>query len=97
MAGTLDTGWYLVLPVSKKPMPKPAAWKNTYFWLSAILLVLTVVGLVGGDAAIRDPGQRREDNLWMIYFGAAVIMLVNGWLSHRQTIQHYHEAMENQA
>lgn len=81
--------------MSKKPLPKPAAWKNTYFWISGLLLILAIVGIVGGDAAIRDPGQRKEDNLWIVYLGAAIAMLINGVLSHRQTVQHYQEAMEN--
>lgn len=80
--------------MSKKPLPKPAAWKNTYFWIAGILFVLAIVGIAGGDAAIRDPGQRPESNLWVIYLGASVVTLINGVLSHRQTVQHYREATE---
>jgi hypothetical protein len=80
----------------KKAPPKPAWFKNTYFWIAAILFVLAVIGLpfVGGDQAIRDPGQKRENNLWILYFVASVVMFVNGYLSHRQTVQHYHEETE---
>lgn len=80
--------------MADKPTPKPNWIKNTYFWIAAILFVLGVIGLpmLGGDSAIRDPGQRREDNLYLIYFGAALVMLVNGALSHAQTVQHYKEA-----
>jgi hypothetical protein len=82
--------------VSKKPILKPAAWKNTYFWIAGMLALLAVVGLIGGDSVIRDPGQRKESTLWIIYLGASVVMAINGFLSHRQTVQAYSEALENE-
>jgi len=77
----------------KKPLPKPVWYKNTYFWIAMILFVLGFIGLpfVGGDKAIRDPGQKREERLYLLYFGAAAIMLVNGYISHKQTVQQYEE------
>lgn len=82
--------------MSEKPPPKPVWWKNTYFWIAGILFIVAIYGLpfLGGEAAIRDPGQKREGGLVLIYFGASVVMLVNGWLSHRQTVQHYKEFLE---
>ncbi|MGV3617799.1 MAG: hypothetical protein ACO1SV_20940 [Fimbriimonas sp.] len=79
----------------KKPLPKPVWYKNTYFWIGAILFLLGIVGLpfLGGDEAIRDPGQKRENNLFLFYLVASAVMLVNGWLSHRQTVQQYEEEM----
>jgi len=82
------------VPVSqKKPLPKPVWYKNTYFWIAAILFVLGIVGLpfLGGDETIRDPGQKREGNLFVLYLIASIVMLINGLLSHRQTVQHYEE------
>ncbi|HSI73712.1 MAG TPA: hypothetical protein VK934_11100 [Fimbriimonas sp.] len=77
----------------KKPLPKPAWHKNTYFWIAAILLLLGLIGLpfLGGDRAIRDPGQKHEDNLYILYLAASAIMFANGYISHRQTVQHYNE------
>jgi hypothetical protein len=75
----------------KKPLVKPAWYKNTYFWIAIILFVVGMIGLVRGDAAIRDPGQRREGGLALLYFGAAAIMFVNGYMSHRHTVQQYAE------
>ena len=80
--------------MTQKPLPKPAWYKNTYFWIAAVLLILSFVGLIGGDATIRDPGQKREGSLWLIYFVASVVMLVNGLISHRMTVQHYNETEE---
>ncbi len=80
----------------EKKLPRPAWYKNTYFWIGGILFLIGIAGLplLAGPEAIRDPGQRREGGLAWIYFGGSILMLVNGWLSHRQTIQHYHEVME---
>jgi hypothetical protein len=82
--------------VADKPLPKPVWWKNTYFWIAAALFGIGLLGLpfIKGDAAIRDPGQRRENNLYLLYFGAALVMLVNGVITHSQTVQHYKETTE---
>lgn len=77
--------------MSQKKIPKPVWYKNTYFWIAGILFVLGILGLVKGDEIIRDPGQRREQGLTLLYFVAAVIMYLNGWVSHKQTVQHYEE------
>lgn len=83
--------------MSKKPLAKPAWWKNTYFWLAAILFVVGIWGLpfLGGQEAIRDPGQRDENGLVFIYWGGALVMLVNGLISHRQTVLLYSEQEED--
>jgi hypothetical protein len=82
----------------KKPSP-PVWYKNTYFWIAGILAILGIIGLpfVGGDDAIRDPGQKHESGLAWLYFLAAGIMFLNGYLSHRQTVQHYMESEEGVA
>lgn len=85
---------YNALPVSRK-LAKPVWWMNTYFWISAILVIVAIWGLVRGPSAIRDPGQKREDHLVVyLYLIGAVVMYLNGWLSHRQTVQAYREAQE---
>ncbi|HRF59620.1 MAG TPA: hypothetical protein PLH94_06855 [Fimbriimonadaceae bacterium] len=82
--------------MSEKPIPQPMWWKNTYFWFAAILLIVGIVGLpfLGGPNAIRDPGQREEGGLVLIYWGGALVMLINGFISHRQTVMHYQEQQD---
>ena len=82
--------------MSQKKLPKPAWIKNTYFWIAGILFVLAIIGLpfIKGDEAIRDPGQKHEGGLAYLYFGASIVMLVNGLISHKQTVQQYQESSE---
>ncbi len=75
----------------KKAPAKPVWYKNTYFWIAGILFLLGFVGLIGGDQTIRDPGQKRESGLFLLYFVASVIMFINGYISHRQTVQQFEE------
>ncbi|MCW5939968.1 MAG: hypothetical protein KF884_10390 [Fimbriimonadaceae bacterium] len=80
--------------MSDKKPKKPVAWKNSFFWLGAALLVLAVVGLFAGEGSIRDPGQVRESGLVWMYLVGGVVMIVNGWLSHQQAVQHFVEEEE---
>lgn len=83
-------------PKVNRKLVSPAWWKNTYFWLAAVLLLVGFAGLAGGPLLIRDPGQKREDSLvTMLYFVGAVVMVVNGWLSHRQTVRELEEENKN--
>lgn len=82
--------------MSQKKLVKPVWWKNTFFWIAAILAVVGIYGLpfIGGEEAIRDPGQVREGGLALLYFVGAIVMFVNGYLSHKQCVQHYNEEIE---
>ncbi|HWD38220.1 MAG TPA: hypothetical protein VG944_05175 [Fimbriimonas sp.] len=81
--------------MSQQKTPAVPHWyKNTYFWIAAILIVVGAIGLVRGDSSIRDPGQTVEHGLWWLYFLAAIVMLLNGFVSHRQTMQQYQEDKE---
>ncbi|HTQ08843.1 MAG TPA: hypothetical protein VMI31_02110 [Fimbriimonadaceae bacterium] len=83
--------------MTQKRIPKPAWYKNTYFWIAGILFVLFVVGLAAGDNTIRDPGQTPErSSLALLYLIASGIMLLNGFMSHAQTVQHYKETVGDQ-
>ena len=79
-----------------KPPAKPVWWKNTFFWFGAILFVLAVVGAIFGERSIRDPGQVKEAGLGWIYLGGAVVMLVNGLLTHNQAVRVYAESREDE-
>ncbi len=77
----------------------PVWYKNTYFWIAGALFVIGVIGLpgLGGDNSIRDPGQKVEHGLWILYMVAALVMLIGGFLSHRQTVQQYQEDQEGRS
>ena len=80
--------------MSEKSSTKLPAWYlNTFFWIGAILLILGVIGLpfLGGDQTIRDPGQKREGSLYLYYLVGGIVMIANGWLSHRQTVVAFDE------
>ena len=74
-----------------KPTARPVAWKNTYFWIATLLVIVGLIGLAKGEGTIRDPGQRPEAHLGLWYLAAAALMAFNGALSHRLTLQHYEE------
>jgi hypothetical protein len=78
-----------------KKHPKPVWWKNTFFWFGGILFVLALVGLISGEGTIRDPGQVREGGLVWIYLGGALIMVLNGALTHNQAVRAFAEAEED--
>lgn len=76
----------------------PKWYGNTYFWWAAAIFVLTIGGLIRGPGVITDPGQKPENNLIFVYFGAGVIMLVNGLMSHSQAMAAFqaHQAQSNE-
>lgn len=78
------------LSVSKS-LSAPKPWKNTYFWISAFLVLVSLAGAIRGQETIRDPGQLDENGLVFIYLAAAVAMGVNGWISHTAYIRQYNE------
>ena len=87
-----------IVSVSEKTPVSPTkhSWtKNTYFWISAVLFILGIAGLVKGDNFIRDPGQRHENVLWAIYFAASVVMLINGLISHKIWLSSFVEKETN--
>jgi len=79
--------------VSEKVPARPAWYKNTYFWIAAALFLLSMFAFVRGPDVIRDPGQKREGGLAIWYLIASVVMYVNGWLSHQQTVRAYRETV----
>ena len=80
--------------MSKKAPARPAWWKNTFFWFGFALLGLAIFGLISGENVIRDPGQKFETGLVGFYLLGAILMLVNGWMTHQQAVQFYAEFVE---
>lgn len=62
-------------------------WKKTDFWIALILAVIGLIGLAQGNETIADPGQDVDPRLAWLYLLAALIMLINGILSHRQYLR----------
>ena len=83
--------------VSEKVPARPAWYKNTYFWIAAALFLLSISAFLRGPDVIRDPGQKREEGLAIWYLIASVVMYVNGWLSHHQTVRAYRETVGEEA
>ena len=79
--------------MGKKRIPKPAWWKNTFFWFGGVLALLAVWGAVTNEDKIRDPGQKYETGLVLLYAVGATVMLLNGWMTHKQAIQLYQETV----
>lgn len=82
------------MALSSKTINKPVWFKNTYFWIAGFLVIIALLGMIGGEQGIRDPGQKREGGLVLLYLAGAVIMFVNGFISHKQTVQAYQELTE---
>jgi len=92
----------------KKKRAKPAWWKSSYFWISAILIVISAYGFAMGPSRIADPGQSNSGpvssenlrevasglDLPFLYLAAALLMAFNGVLSHRQYVEHYKAEQE---
>jgi len=72
-------------------------WKKTDFWIALILAVIGLIGLARGNEAIADPGQDVDPRLAWLYLLAALIMLINGILSHRQYLREVAEQQAKQA
>lgn len=71
-------------------------WKKTDFWIALILFIISMIGFARGNAAIADPGQDIDPRLAWLYLIAAVIMLINGILSHKQHLRDLEEQKAKQ-
>ncbi|MCX7800689.1 MAG: hypothetical protein N2109_10140 [Fimbriimonadales bacterium] len=81
--------------MGRQKAPKTPKWYlNSSFWFAAMLLVVAIIGLpfLGGEDAIRDPGQKRESGLVWMYLAAAALMAFNGWLSHQHAVRAFEES-----
>lgn len=54
---------------------------NGFIILGFMLLLISFLGMVRGNAALTEPGQPVNPYAWAEYLGASVLMLVNGGLS----------------
>ena len=54
---------------------------NGFILIGIILLLISVAGLVSGNALLTEPGQQPNSYAWLEYLGAAALMLINGAVS----------------
>ena len=80
--------------MSSKGPAAPVYWKNSFFWFAAVLLGLGVWGMISGEQVIRDPGQVKESNLALYYLAGALIMAVNGVITHRLGLKAFRDEQE---
>jgi hypothetical protein len=94
--------------MARKKHAKPSWWKSSYFWITGALLIIACYGFAKGPKTIADPGQSdtrpqnvRESRdldgssaLPFLYLGAAVLMGLNGVISHRQYVAQYKAEQE---
>lgn len=73
----------------RKGERKPRWWFNTYFWFAFILFVLGILGFLHGPQYIMDPGQPFTARLPWVYLFAAVLFLINGYVSHLATVNDF--------
>jgi hypothetical protein len=71
-------------------------WKKTDFWIALILFAISMIGFARGNEAIADPGQDVDPRLAWLYLVAAIIMLINGVLSHKQYLREQEEQKAKQ-
>lgn len=80
------------MPASAPKRPK--WWFNSYFWFTALLVMIAVIGIVSGEESIRDPGQTKDRNLVIIYLVGAAIMFAGGYMSHTIALRAHAEELE---
>jgi hypothetical protein len=62
-------------------------WKSSYIWIAGLLLIISIYGFATSANKISDPGQPQDSLLPLWYFIAAILMVVNGFLSHKNWIE----------
>ncbi len=57
---------------------------NMFVLIGIVLLIVSIVGFATGNRFLTEPGQPINPQGSLIYLGAGVIMLVNGFVSIKQ-------------
>lgn len=56
---------------------------NMFVLIGIALIAISCVGFATGSKTLTEPGQATNPNAALIYLGAGVLMLINGYLSLR--------------
>src|SRR2546423_2233386 len=54
---------------------------NGFILIGIALLVISIGGLLTSNRLLTEPGQQVNPYSWLLYLGAAILMLVNGGVS----------------
>jgi hypothetical protein len=60
---------------------------NGFNLIGLILFFISLGGLASGNRLLTEPGQPVNPYAWLLYLGASVIMIVNGYVSIRNARQ----------
>ena len=61
---------------------------NMFVVIGVVLVIISLAGFATGNRFLTEPGQPINPQGSLIYLGAGVIMLVNGYVSIRQAEAH---------
>jgi hypothetical protein len=64
---------------------------NMFVLIGIVLVILSLAGFATGNRFVTEPGQAATPQLSLIYLGAGVLMLINGYISIKQA-----ESQKNQ-
>ena len=54
---------------------------NGFILIGLILFFISIAGLASGNRLLTEPGQPVDPYAWLLYLGAAILMLINGGVS----------------
>lgn len=68
-----------------------ARYLNGFIVIGILLVIAGVGGLMTNNRLLTEPGQPVNPSSWLLYFGAAALMIVNGIVSIRLAALHAQE------
>ncbi len=80
----IDGAIYLYCKWKSPEFHYPYWWNNSYFGFSIFLFAIAIYGTpwLGGDTAIRDNARTDDSNLYIYYFLAGIVLVLNGLINN---------------
>lgn len=57
---------------------------NMFVIIGVVLVIVSLIGFATGNRFLTEPGQKVDAQGSLIYLGAGVLMLINGYISIKQ-------------